>query len=404
MAGYGSKINFNDGEAVLKEDLDSLQDLERRRFIDEFLAQFAGADDVDTTGAGSFAGAVSTSSLRPLRRALCPRVAATGLVIDFDSGLVVQRTIAADLSDAALVPENAVAYTNALQLTLGVADATNWRRDVVQARIASVDEATVSRDFKDAITGALSTQSVVKRTNLVVELQVKAGTLEASQASADDPSNEVAVDPGWFKVCSVLVPPTDTDLDQDNMWDWRKPWGIGSSVAMANNWLLDPADTWTIDANTGQLSGTGADFATLHPMHLGGHPMTFVAESSTTVEDHRRVSLMEMRGSFSALPLTSSALQYNWKTGPGTAFPALAAILTGAEQDQVLYLSDDGTRTGGALLSNSPPLWANGRKSPALRGGGVINGESDMLRYTLSTAVASTVSIRSFYTTFWGGI
>jgi hypothetical protein len=79
-----------------------------------------------------------------------------------------------------------------------------YRRDILQVWIDA--ESTIgseSRDFEDAATRALSTQSFNKRRVRTVTISVKKGSDQASEALAD--ANEPAADAGYVKIFSFLV-------------------------------------------------------------------------------------------------------------------------------------------------------------------------------------------------------
>lgn len=82
-----------------------------------------------------------------------------------------------------------------------------YRRDIIQVQAAAeLDTESESRDFKDATTGVVTTQSMNKRRVRRMTMQVVKGTDQVSESLAD--ANEPAVTAGWTKIFSCLIPPT----------------------------------------------------------------------------------------------------------------------------------------------------------------------------------------------------
>lgn len=184
-------------------------------------------------------------------------------------------------------PRLIVAVKDSFSATLDTASGSNWRRDIVQARITEAD-ISITRDFEDAITRAKSSQTLDYRTVATVEMQVKKGTEYATEALAD--ANEPTSDSGWSKIASFLVDDTDTvdaaknkryhesmtehrwiDERRDIMasmgrprlepnWNFQGVW-IKDSVATNNDfWVnlpLRPGDRlWELDLRVLAASGT----------------------------------------------------------------------------------------------------------------------------------------------------
>lgn len=98
-----------------------------------------------------------------------------------------------------------------------------YRRDILQARIdAESTTGSESRDFEDAATRALSTQSFDKRRVRTVTISVKKGADQVSEALAN--ANEPAPDAGYTKIYSFLVDNTGA-VAEAKVWDWHTPVG-----------------------------------------------------------------------------------------------------------------------------------------------------------------------------------
>lgn len=97
-----------------------------------------------------------------------------------------------------------------------------YRRDVLQYKLDAEDTTeSESRDFEDAATRALSSQTFDTRRVRGVLISVKKGTDQTSEALAN--ANEPAVDAGYQKLYSVLVPNAGSVSDA-KIKRWAKQW------------------------------------------------------------------------------------------------------------------------------------------------------------------------------------
>lgn len=240
MPGFGSIERWNDGEGISETDLELGPSLVARRFVDEFMFSAAGSPQ-------TYRDRAYRDELRPYRNALMPLANTADMNVAIHAGAVMAIVGGAqELSSAAIEPEQLLSYTPELSVTIAAADATLFRRDLIQARIVATDEALVTRHFEDAVTGAKTTQTFVKRANAVVEVGVKSSATFASGVLADALTAEPAPDAGWFRLASIQVPPAVTALDQRNMWDWRMPMGFGGATQMPQNMAAEDIVCWSI--------------------------------------------------------------------------------------------------------------------------------------------------------------
>jgi len=418
MAGHSSRYRFNDGEGLVDTDIEGLQDFLRRFTFDEIVSHLAAPNDVPirhSTGTAPL-GSAATASFRCLKNALCARVDDTNnptLNIKFDAGVVFQRNNSTLLSDASLVPEHHVTFVPGQSVDFAAADATQYRRDMVQARLVSVDEATVPRDFKDAVTGALSSQNLLKRSNLELELQVKQSALLATANDADDVTNEPTPDAGWFKLCSVQIPPTSTALLQRDVWDWRKGWGYQWAQVTAKDWLYQDGD-WTIDATNWRLTDAGVSRqAACFPMHIGHVNFHFGAPDQFAHEDHRRLAWfrLEATGAPTGQILALNSWQLFNRADDNTHLVDLSSIIgntTALVEDDDPGLGQNGDPPLASRIF--PPIWANGLRSPAMRATGSTSspdqyGYPAVLQAQFTSATAGGPStIFATWLAWWGGV
>ncbi len=418
MAGFGSFIPFHNGEGLDEADLDNLQGHIRRVVFDELMSMLGGMVDVVKIGAGTdLPGRTTESTLRPMGRSLCPRVAATGLVVDMDPGLVLAHLVADDLDDTSLIAENLAAYQKGLSVTLETAHATLWRRDLIEARVLEVEEGAISRDFKDDTTGALSSTTFVKRTNTVVQVQKIDGATQASAPAADLLAAEPVVTAGWFKVGTVRVDPTATDLDQDTLYDWRKPMGYGGGLVQPNGFSVDITaagdHAWHVTGGSNILRQdpiASATPAKCYPFHQGPFVLTSAGEDLDSgtdhFEDHRRMAMCSLETQFdgvNALAADFGAREFANGLSGFTGLDVSARIPTGASSNTI-YSADDFPNA--SLPFNDLPIWANGRNSPAADGAGGRTGVATALEFTLIGPDDTTTfaDIHALFAQFWGGL
>lgn len=348
------RILYNDGEGLEHGDLNLQREISLRLLFDSILANFAAPDQVNW-GTKTVR---DSEELRPFRHAGALTEFADGdTEVEVFGGLWIQMDYSAALSLDG--PTALVGHKDTKETVTGfvAASATTFRRDIVQARIVSADDASVSRDFKDAITGALSTVNQVKRSRLNVEYARKAGAEVASQALADDPTNEVAPDAGWFIIQSVLCDDGGLHVTTDvsTHWDWRKPWGYSSALTRASDWwFLDIVDIFKLSTIAGHnltndISG----------IVFGGCPFDDVQLGNAMFEDYAsvRIEKLLLNLDMAVAPLTADVAIYSSELDPtvdfGTKWADLGLLFgTSAGEIQI------------AGLSTQPPLWSNGRPNP----------------------------------------
>jgi hypothetical protein len=239
-----------------------------------------------------------------------------------------------------------------------------YSRDIIQTRVISGDDPTTPRDFQDAVTGALSSQSIVKRTATTVEHAIKAGAEYASIATVVEPSP----DAGWIKTGSVLV--DDTGINSNNLYtyDWRVPFGNSSSLILPDQMIGGPSD-WTLAVSGGGRPYlTGASTGRLCVPLISG-PQTALLSGQQTVNGEfpgakRVLSVKIVTDIVAAAVASDISFIANMAStaGPvipptiGASFPNIGTRVTStAAGTYTLYdLS---------VVTTDPPLWSNGSYS-----------------------------------------
>ncbi len=383
------KIPFNDGEALEHADLNLQRDLYLRLIYDLLGMNLAGPDSVNWAQAW-LNEPTGTDQLRPLRNAGgVVLFSGNPTAVDIRGGLFLQADFSAALGPDG--PSALIGHADTItNLTGFVASASaTYRRDIIQARVVSADEATVSRDFKDAVTGALSSQSFVKRNNVTVEFARKAGAVEyALQSDADNPANEQTADAGWYKIGSLLC--SDLGLVDyiDNYWDWRKPWGFASAFSQAGdfwwdylktfrqvvavttaiNYIDNDADVLYMDCPFGKRFPSSVQKGTVHPYRL--HRVAFGNDFQTN--------------------MAAGDLEL-WQRDPQVGLQTLHSqvggnVTSGASGAQsIIYLSTTSVK----------PLWSSGRTHPFF-------SQNDLLTLKFTTA-SPLDQLWNVHFDAWGG-
>lgn len=236
------RINFNDGEGLTFEDLNKISQLADRNLTRRVLTSLRAAGISNQPGLMLWAGSNFSLSGSDSR------------TVTLTHGYYGQAETPAD-NDS---PDIALAEAASASYQLDAATSgTAYRRDILEARIESESTAEAeTRDFKDAVTGVVTTTSFNKRRRRLVTIQVKKGTDQVSENAAN--TNEPAVTAGFTKIYSFLVPPTGNPVSELKVWDWHVPgtWaphfvpaehigiGTGSSITLATDGDFGFRVTW----------------------------------------------------------------------------------------------------------------------------------------------------------------
>lgn len=345
------KVLYNDGQAFEPDDFNLQQALVLRYLFDSIAMNVGGADQVrwgGTTGR-------QTEELRPLRHAGVFH-GSSGTEIEINGGLWMHVDFGGTPDADGPIATVANRDDDTITLTgFAAAAAGMYRRDIIQARIVE-NTTNESRDFEDAATRALSTQSFDVRTDFAVEYERKAGSVEyATQADADDTANEEAADSGWFKIGSVLVDENGITDDVD-MWDWRKPWGYSEGLTLAE-------DFWDIYTNVSQISLTGGE--PWYREYVSGANVIRASCPLRKVE-----SGCSSQANAAAFRFESIEVNADYVAGPGAANANLWSIpiLPGTNESWSSTGVGDriGTSAEAHLLvgaAGDKPAWSNGRST-----------------------------------------
>lgn len=346
------KVLWNDGEGLLHTDLELARDLNLRHLWDSICANLAAPDQV----LWGTATARQTEEMRPLRNAGIVRRASASSVEIF-GGLWLRMNYATALS--ADGPTAILGHADAKDSITGIAAAAagQYRRDLIQVRMTSVDDATASRDFKDAVTGALSSQSLVKRNRSVIEYGIKTGT---EHGDITDLHNDVALEPspdaGWFKLCSIGVDDAGVTIAAHSFWDHRKPWGYLTSFVDASDWWDTSGYSRTSTEDRLWTGAVSAVYAWLNFDRFAGGPAAYQDFAPYRIET-LQLHDWDLTGAPAAADfiigsgeISPTAALLGWDipgTGLGASIPAGASVYTAVYDSATMK-----------------PLWSNGRSHP----------------------------------------
>lgn len=274
-----ARVVWNDGEGLVHTDFNDQQAYGRKTLYDFLLWNFASADenpligsnpdDLWTPGSGAYG-----STIRPLRGAgTLNRLTA--------SSVRVYGGMFLELTDGPFDADDSISLLAAAVNTdftgIAAASAGQNRRDLVQARIVLDNAPTESRDFKDAVTGALSTSAIVKRADLNVEFSIKTGT-EGTPATILNPTNLGNPDAGWSVIGAILVDDTGVVSGDQHYWDFRRPWGswhkrIAAYDSCSPNYTRDGLGVSDITADNNDAIAT-FDLTAAVPIQEGANDIT----------------------------------------------------------------------------------------------------------------------------------
>lgn len=333
MADILSKeVLFNDGEGLDHADLNDLQRYARALVADGILAQHARLGDVGHGGA-------SASHLFAIGNAGAPYAGAGTAEALFRPGTVFQRLAGNFTGDD---PQTLIYYLDQDEPTQAhpAAAAGMERWDLYSIALAQEDADPadqVSRDIKDAITGALSTTSMGKVRKVAATIALTQGTEVASGAV------EPALPAGHLKLAAFRVydgmgafdPTTDIRDYRVPALGWSVPTIPGGQFGYLTGWGKGEPGTIAAD-------GSGARKAWAHvPMSGASRRLIQVGLGSSLIAGSGAIAEL-MR-----VDLTASILG---------AVETLIETITGS----LLSAGTNAFRTYDVVGSLGTPLWTNG--------------------------------------------
>lgn len=201
------RVYFNDGEGLTYGDLNDMQKFIQSHIWDGFYQKMAPglvtatqpAASLDWTdfdlGGTNPADIDDTHAYALKGGAAFPIQGSTGRHVAITPGTLFQAIGAGDGLTPIFLP---FTFTGAEEVQLALGDATNPRIDIVQMKLELVQADSQTRDFKDATTGVITSNSMNKKMRVQCTLSIKQGTPAATPAFP-------TVDSGYVPICGVYV-------------------------------------------------------------------------------------------------------------------------------------------------------------------------------------------------------
>lgn len=355
-----NEMLFNDGEGIRFEDQNDHQRLVRRALQDHVLGRRF-----------FLPGHVINQDLRTLVDALMITGNGADMDITVHPGLSIFR-LTADPGQPDyryLLHEKQGTQV----ITVDAADGTNPRWDILSIKVEHEVGDSETRHFKDASTGALSSQSMDKRRRTKQTITYTPGTPNASPSEPAVPSGEV-------KIARIIVAAGVTTLDDDDIYDFRRPWGYGRHVIPLNAGLRG---AWTYTATAPERwAASGAAQVLDIPMQIPYH------SGLAGVIKHVRLSRL----------YTTALLAVG---GTGAFFMKDAGQYTDVRTTERDITSDFTLGSSGRYLSNlttGDPIWLNGRENPNNLDGSLV----DPIGQLQLTAGGATDQLRGIVLEYYG--
>lgn len=225
-----------------------------------------------------------------------------------------------------------------------------FRWDYVEVECNENDSDAESQDFKDEVTGAISTSSLSKRRSLELTFSVNQGTPGA------DPIFPTLTS-GKKVVCAFKVSDTAIVETRDLTW----PFGptISCIGAGTNSFRYGAGAQWVplADQGIGQVSAAapGDEILLVPPMHFG--------------DPFARLIAIQLKHRLSPNALVRLA---RWKPNVGAETPEYGPNISFSFTRDSTYRFETHSLRSGPFASNSP-MWCNGLKTKGLQDeGGVV--------------------------------
>lgn len=213
---FGKDALFNDGEGIAHEDFNNLQRFLHSLIADGLVSHFARLSDAETAG-------MSTSHLFAMGNSGAVFAGLSNRQSLTKRGVIFQRVSASS-------PTGNDTDVLAYYMSEGEGDrihdtaAANPRWDVLSVGLARVDADSQSRDFKDAITGLITAQSLNKQRRVTATFTLTKGVENASPVEPSIPG-------GHVKLAAFRVSPAMTTFNPTtDIRDYRMPVGPISVV------------------------------------------------------------------------------------------------------------------------------------------------------------------------------
>lgn len=279
-------------------------------------------------------------------------------------------TLCQAIADADGTEPKFIAYTfTTEEVTIANGDATNPRIDLVQMKLEYVDE-TEARDFQDATTRALTSQSLGVRRRVKCTLSVKQGTPAASPAYPD-PDTGFCVIAGMF-VGAAYAGGTAIVFDDAAgaalvLHDQRMPMRVRTHGTLSRDFIFNgtdfvPAGGFYVE----RIANTDGNSLFI-PVHRWGNNGRLVAIDCQMRDFTALTSSIVRLDVGNATDTALAGANMN-----GSSSGSMSLRRTRLDQFQSIHMSGGPVVTANAN-GMGVPIWANGRRAPGVQ----LTGEND---------------------------
>jgi len=358
---FFDRVLFNDGEGIDHADFNTLQQMIRAQVADTVWSMRAKSAEL------LYVPNLNSQVWIPTGSHALPHGGASNLQVVNTPGMIAQYTTVSDPDGATPHMLQYWLAANDISVIVNAADATNPRIDLIVVKLIDGNAtSSVSKDFQDALTGAVTSTSFNKRTSTSLTVSYVAGTAAASPTAP-------AIPTGFAAWAYVYVPATyaTTFVDDTHISNACYPVGFRSIVipayAMAG-WSL-AGSTITITGTLEAIEGTGAG-SIMHSLLDIGPGVRVVGAAA-----------------FGSGSWTSAWKRYDYNT---------AVIPKNAISTWAGFTAISGPTMGGSATYGTPAIWGNGRSSPYSGVITGIRGEAVALAYTTGAAGDKIRAVRVY--------
>lgn len=360
-------VKWNDGEGITPTDLNDAHRFLAAKLSDQLLEKLIGSpNNYDPVLSGqkganssvNYAYALSVGGAQPLQ-------GSTTSKIKISAGTLYQKVANADGDNATLL---AYTFDGTDEFTITAGHATLNRVDMIQMKLERVDADPQTRDFEDATTRAVTSQSMNKKQRVQCTLSLKTGSGSSLAASPAYPTP----DAGYVPIACIVVGATWAGAERfyyDDMagaraviHDLRMPINVKPQCIAPTMWTYT-SGTFT-NTGYGSLLCTSATGQYAAARVLSNHGrlvgLTVVQKNGVNAANNM---FLGTENDFKLVDL-SATIANNTTTSPHRATLRMQDIEAATQR----YDSRSGlggtapTVTGNG--THGLPIWANGKRGP----------------------------------------
>lgn len=253
------RINFNDGQEIIYQDLKSISPALELELYDRILYEVMNRQQNVFFGDSFKAIFVNSTTVQ----------ITSGSGFQYDSTQVDPE------------PKNRLLYlASSTNKTIAAANPSNPRIDIVCVKANRATTSTVSRNFKDATSGVVTSVSQDTETDWSADIVVTTGTAAASPTAPATPS-------GYIKIAEITVSASTGVASQSAISDkrsrYRKPNGWKSVRTVSATYAVDKDDETVLgNASGGNFTATLPLAADTYDATTGlGKEFTFINIGAT---------------------------------------------------------------------------------------------------------------------------